>query len=143
MQTDDYVLVLAEMAHDARIIRINDTEHMPDMQKWMGDSIGRWEGDTLIVETLGFNPQQSFRGASENLVVTERFSRVSETSILYSFTVEDPTVFSAPWTGELMFIARPSTEGMYEYACHEGNYALAGILAGARRQEAEAKKQGK
>lgn len=139
VQTDDYVMILAEMAHDARIIRLSNSEPMTDMNKWMGDSIGRWEGDSLIVETRGFNPQQSFRGASANLTVTERFSRVSESEILYSFTVEDPTVFSQAFTGELMFNSRPSQEPMYEYACHEGNYALAGILAGAReleRQEA-------
>ena len=135
VQTDDYVLILAEMAHDARIIRIDDDHHLAGMKKWMGDSIGHWDGDTLIVETLGFNSQQSFRGASENLKVTERFSRVSESGILYSFTVEDPTVFSQAFTGELMFNARPDHESMYEYACHEGNYALAGILAGARQLE--------
>lgn len=134
IQTDDYVVILAEMVHDARIIRIDD-EPMPNMQKWLGDSVGHWEGDTLVVETLGFHPQQSFRGASANLKVTEEFSRVSDSQILYRFTLDDDTVFSAPWTGELMFNARPSDEVMYEYACHEGNYALPGILAGARRLE--------
>lgn len=137
VQTDDYVLILAEMAHDARIIRLNDSEHLLHMDKWMGDSIGHWEADTLVVETRGFNSQQSFRGASANLKVTERFSRVSELEMLYSFTVEDPSVFSQPFTGELMFNARPAQESMYEYACHEGNYALAGILAGARRLESQ------
>ena len=88
-----------------------------------------------MVETRGFNSQQNFRGASENLKITERFSRVSDSEILYSFTVEDATVFSQPFTGELMFNARPTQVSMYEYACHEGNYALAGILAGARRLE--------
>ncbi|MEX2130204.1 MAG: hypothetical protein WD772_01855 [Pseudohongiellaceae bacterium] len=134
IQTDDYVVILAEMVHDARIIRIDD-EPMTNMKKWMGDSTGRWEGDTLIVETLGFHPQQSFRGSSENLKVIEEFTRVSDSEILYRFTLEDDTVFNAPWTGELMFNARPSDEVMYEYACHEGNYALPGILAGARRLE--------
>lgn len=138
VQTDDYVMILAEMAHDARIIRLDNSEHMTGMNKWMGDSVGRWEGDTLVVETRGFNPQQSFRGASENLTVTERFSRVSASEILYRFTVEDPTVFSQAFTGEMMFNARPSRESMYEYACHEGNYALAGILAGARELERQA-----
>jgi len=136
VQTDSYVMILAEMAHDARIIRLDDDAHI-DMGKWMGDSIGHWEEDTLVVETKGFNRQQNFRGSSENMLVTERFSRVSSGEILYSFTVEDPTVFSQPFTGELMFNARPSQESMYEYACHEGNYALAGILAGARRLEQE------
>lgn len=134
VQTEDYVVILAEMAHDARIIRLND-ELMPDMSKWMGDSVGRWEGDTLVVETAGFHPQQSFRGASEHMTVTERFTRVSDSEVLYRFTVTDPTVFTSAWTGELMFNARPADEPIYEYACHEGNYALPGILAGARRLE--------
>ncbi len=138
VQTDDYVMILAEMAHDARIIRINDDQHLPEMNKWMGDSVGHWEEDTLVVVTQGFNPQQSFRGASANLKVTERFSRYSDSQILYRFTVEDPTVFSQTFTGELMMNARPSHESMYEYACHEGNYALPGILAGARRLEQQA-----
>jgi len=103
----------------------------------MGDSIGHWDGDTLVVETRGFNSQQSFRGASENMTVTERFSRVDADQILYSFTVEDPTVFAQPFTGELMFSARPANEPIYEYACHEGNYALPGILAGARQLEVQ------
>lgn len=141
VQTEDYVMILAEMAHDARIIRLNDDEHLLDMAKWMGDSIGHWDGDTLIVETRGFNSQQSFRGASENLKVTERFSRVSDSEILYSFTVDDASVFTQPFTGELMFNARPTQESMYEYACHEGNYALAGILAGARRLESQQAEQ--
>lgn len=136
IQTDDYVVIVAEMVHDARIIRLGDTEHM-DLEKWMGDSVGYWEGDTLVVRTEGFHPQQTFRGASANLVVTERFSRVSDSGILYSFTLEDDTVFSAPFTGELMFNARPESEPMYEYACHEGNYALPGILAGARQLEVQ------
>lgn len=140
VQTDGYVMILAEMAHDARIIRLND-EPMTDMKKWMGDSVGRWEDDTLIVETVGFHPQQNFRGSSANLKVTERFSRVSASEILYNFTVEDPTVFSQPFTGELMFNARPTHESMYEYACHEGNYALGGILAGARELERQAAAQ--
>ncbi len=135
VQTDDYVMILAEMAHDARIIRLQDTDLMLDMKKWMGDSIGHWEGDTLVVETQGFHPQQNFRGSSNDMKVTERFSRTADSQILYSFTVEDPEVFSAPFTGELMFNARPAQESMYEYACHEGNYALPGILAGARRLE--------
>ena len=138
VQTPDYIVILNEMVHDARIIRLGESEsHRPEMQKWMGDSVGHWEGDTLVVETRGFNPQQSFRGASANMTVTERFTRVGEDSIHYRFTVEDPTVFSEPFTGELMFNARPASEPIYEYACHEGNYALAGILAGARQLEVQ------
>lgn len=135
IQTDDYVVILAEMVHDARIVRLDGSDPELSMQKWMGDSTGYWEGDTLVVETAGFHPQQSFRGASQNLRVTERFTRVSDAEILYRFTLEDDTVFSQPWTGELVFNARPSDEVIYEYACHEGNYALPGILAGARQLE--------
>ncbi len=135
IQTEDSVVILAEMVHDARIVRLGGQEPMSDMKKWMGDSVGYWDGDTLVVETLGFHPQQSFRGASENLKITERFTRVSASEIIYSFTLDDETVFSKPWTGELVFNARPADETMYEYACHEGNYALAGILAGARQLE--------
>ena len=137
VQTEDYVMILAEMIHDARIIRIDD-EPMPHMQKWMGDSVAHWEDDTLVVTTTGYHPQHTVFGASENLTVTERFERVSSSEIVYTFTVEDPTVFSQPWTGELMFNAKSADEPMYEYACHEGNYALPGVLAGARRAEAEA-----
>jgi hypothetical protein len=141
IQTDDYVVILAEMVHDARIVRLNGRELMSDMDKWMGDSVGYWDGDTLVVETLGFHPQQSFRGASQNLKITERFARLSDAEILYTFTLEDETVFSQPWTGELIFNARPADEVMYEYACHEGNYALPGILAGARQLEVMAEVQ--
>lgn len=141
VQTDDYFMILAEMAHDARIIRLDSESSLHDMNKWMGDSIGRWDEDTLVVETSGFNPQQNFRGSSENLKVIERFSRVSESQILYSFTVEDDSVFSQPFTGELVFNSRPAQESMYEYACHEGNYALPGILAGARELERQAEEE--
>lgn len=135
VQTEDYLMILAEMAHDARIIRIGDSDHQEYLQKWMGDSVGYWQEDTLVVTTKGFNAQQNFRGSSSNLVVTEYFSRNDQDSILYRFTVEDPDTFTEPFTGELLFNTRPTQESMYEYACHEGNYALAGILAGARRLE--------
>jgi len=141
VQNDDYVMILAEMAHDARIIRLKDSEHRLDMQKWMGDSVGYWQEDTLVVETKGFNSQQNFAGSSSDLEVTERFTRVSDESILYQFTVVDPSTFSQPFSGELLFSSRPTQESMYEYACHEGNYALAGILAGARRLEQQQAQQ--
>lgn len=139
-QSPGYVVILAEMVHDARIIPIRD-DHDPRaeiMDKWMGDSIGHWEGDTLVVTTRHFNPQQNFRGASENLTVVERFRRDNEHKIIYSFTVEDPTVFESSFTGELALTS--FDEPIYEYACHEGNYALAGTLAGARLAEEEARK---
>ncbi len=101
----------------------------------MGDSWGRWEGDTLVVETTNFNSLQTFRGIppTEHLKVTERVTRVDEETILYEFTVDDPTTYSEPWGGEFPF--KPLNDRLYEYACHEGNYALSNILSGARYQE--------
>jgi hypothetical protein len=121
------------MVHDARIVRIGGTHLPKHIRPWMGDSIGGWEGDTLVVETTNFPPQQQFRGASANLKVTERFRRADATTINYRFTVEDPTTFTSPWTGEIPF--RAMDELIYEYACHEGNYALANVLSGARNAE--------
>ncbi len=138
VQSPGYVVILVEMVHDARIIRLADehTDIAEAHMKWMGDSIGRWEGDTLVVETRHFNPQQNFRGASENLVVTEYFTRVGQNKIIYRFTVDDPTTFTSSWTGELPLSG--ATDQIFEYACHEGNYALPGTLAGARMAEQEA-----
>ncbi len=133
VQTPDHVMILMEMVHDARIVRIGGTHVPKHIRPWMGDSIGRWEGDTLVVETTNFPLQQPFRGAAENLKVTERFRRVDATTINYRFTVEDPTTFTAPWTAEIPF--RAMDELIYEYACHEGNYALANVLSGARNEE--------
>jgi hypothetical protein len=133
VQSPGYVMILVEMVHDARIIRIDDEHHPASMQKWMGDSIGRWEGDTLVVETTNFRPEQSFRGSTPTMVVTERFRRIAHDRILYRFTVEDPRAFSSEFSGELAF--GKVDANIYEYACHEGNYALPGILAGAREAE--------
>jgi len=140
LQTQGYVVLMAEMVHDARIIRIGGKFQDPPMNPWLGDSIGYYEEDTLVVQTTNFHPQQSLRSsldhrfyASSEMKVTERFTRVAEDVILYQFTVEDPENYSQPWSGELPM--NLSDENMYEYACHEGNYALSGILAGARRAE--------
>jgi hypothetical protein len=136
VQAPGVVMILVEMVHDARIIRIGG-KHLPNtVKKWMGDSIGHWEGDTLVVETVNFRPEQSFRGTSENAVITERFTRVARDQILYSFTVDDPDAFSAKFTGENIFSGVNAS--VYEYACHEGNYALPAILAGARAEEKKA-----
>ena len=142
VQTPDYVMILAEMNHDARIIRMRDSEHS-EIQKWLGDSIGYYDGDTLVVETTNFHDQEGFRGALRHFLyltpqakITERFTRLDEQTLLYRFTVDDPAVYSRPWTGELPMNA--VDDRIYEYACHEGNYALPGILAGARKQELEA-----
>jgi hypothetical protein len=141
VQTRDQVMILVEMVHDVRVIRIGGERLPKHIRPWMGDSIGRWEGDTLVVETTNFHPMQQFRGASENLKVTERFTRVGPDTINYKFTIEDPTTFASPWSGELPF--NRTDELIYEYACHEGNYALANVLSGERnreKREAERKK---
>jgi hypothetical protein len=133
VQTADHVMILMEMVHDARIVRIGGTHLPKHIRPWMGDSIGRWEGDTLVVDTTNFPPQQNFRGSSENLHVVERFRRADAGTINYRFTVDDPTTFTAPFTGEIPF--RTIDELIYEYACHEGNYALSNVLSGARNEE--------
>jgi hypothetical protein len=134
VQTRDAVLIDVEMVHDARIVRLNTKAHLPaSVRPWMGDSIGWWEGDTLVVETTNFHPEQSFRGSSANLKVTERFTPVAANRLHYAFWVEDPTVFSQPWGGEYEF--SKTKDQVYEYACHEGNYGLVGILEGARAED--------
>jgi len=133
MQSADEVAIEVEMVHDVRHIRLSG-EHKPASVKlWMGDSIGHWEGDTLVVETTNFRPDQAFRGATTALKVTERFTRVSPQQIVYQFTAEDPATFVQPIKGEVSLNA--TKDAIYEYACHEGNYALPGILAGAREDE--------
>jgi hypothetical protein len=135
VQTKDYVMILTEMVHDARIIRMN-SEHLPKtIRKWMGDSIGRWEGDTLVVETTNFTDKTRYRGASEDMKVIERFTRVAPNALLYQFTIDDPQTWARPWTGEYTWPA--IDKPIYEYACHESNYALENILRGARRREAD------
>ena len=135
VQSPGYVMILVEMVHDARIIRIQDQHAPRDIRKWMGDSVGHWEGETLVVETRNFRPEQSFRGSSESATVTERFTRVAGDKIIYRFTVDDPATFTTAFTGELPFASVDAN--IYEYACHEGNYALPGILSGAREAEKE------
>jgi hypothetical protein len=133
VQSADTVNILVEMVHDVRTIRIGGAHLPTHVRKWMGDSVGRWEGDTLVVETRNFRPDQSVQGSSENMVVTERFTRVADDKIVYQFNVNDPTAFTAPFTGELAFTSVDAN--IYEYACHEGNYALPGILGAERELE--------
>src|SRR6516225_2996208 len=135
VQTQDQIMILTEMVHDARIVRMN-AQHLPKtIRRWMGDSVGHWEGDTLVIDTTNFTDKTRFRGSTENLHVVERLTRVDDKTLLYRFTVEDPDTWDRPWTGEYTW---PATDKpIYEYACHEGNYALASVLRGARRQEAE------
>jgi hypothetical protein len=135
VQTPDHVMVLTEMVHDARVVRMNAQHAPPTVRKWLGDSIGRWDGDTLVVETTNFSDKTRFRGSSMNLKVTERFTRIDARTLRYQFTVEDPSTWTRPWTAEY---AWPATgDLMYEYACQEGNYALGDILRGARLKETE------
>lgn len=137
VQTDDYVVIVAEMMHDARIIRLDSAHEPSAVHKWMGDSVGRWDGDTLVVSTRHMHPQQSHYNSGPGLLVTEHFRMVSPGEIVYRFTMDDPIAYTSTWTAEMVLYARPPEERIYEYACHEGNYALPGILAGARRLEQE------
>jgi hypothetical protein len=137
VQTPQAVLIVVEMVHDQRIIRLNTRRHLPSqVRPWFGDSVGWYEGGTLVVETTNLPKTQAYFGSWEHLKVTERFTRVAKDRLLYQFTVEDPSVWEAPWGGEYEFgtIRGP----IYEYACHEGNYAAPGILAGSREAERRA-----
>jgi len=126
VQSADSILIEVEMVHDARIVHMNAKHVDPKLRTWFGDSIGHWEGDTLVVETTNFDDHTHYRGSTENLKVTERFRRVSERSIEYRATMEDPSTWAKPWSIELAFNSVPGP--LYEYACHEGNYAILGIL---------------
>ncbi|HEY2358541.1 MAG TPA: hypothetical protein VGH86_13905 [Phenylobacterium sp.] len=133
VQSKDEVAIDVEMVHDVRHIRLTD-KHLPsNIKLWMGDSIGHWEGDTLVVETTNMRPEQGLRGGSPNQKVIERFTRIGPNKLSYKFTVQDPDIYAEPFSGE---VAMNTTKGqVYEYACHEGNYALTGMLAGARAEE--------
>jgi len=134
VQTPGYVLLFTEMIHDARLVPMDGRPHSsPNLRSWMGDSRGRWEGDTLVIDTTNFTDRTNFRGSGANLHLTERFTRVDADTIDYRFTVEDPTTWTRPWTVAYPIIR---TDGpIYEFACHEGNYGLRDILTGARYEE--------
>ena len=135
VQTEDTVVILVEMVHDARVVRMNAEHDPPEIKKWLGDSIGWWEGDTLVVETTNFVDRPAFRQGTGNMTVTERFRLESADQLVYTFTVEDATVWTAPFTGEYAWPRSPNK--VFEYACHEANYALEGIMKGARLLEAD------
>ena len=143
-QTATHVVMLMEMAHDARIIPLEGGAHIDsDIRQWLGDSRGHWEGDTLVVETRNYSPKSYFMGAADNLEITERFTRVAPDVIQYEVTVNDPSTWTAPWTA--MIPLRQSEDAVFEYACHEGNLGIEGILSGARaleKAEAAAQNQG-
>jgi hypothetical protein len=139
VQTREAVVIVSEIDNDARVIRLGAPHVPPSLRRrWNGDSVGHWENDTLVVETVGFRPEEAYRAPvfyiGPEAKVTERFTRVSPTEIRYVFTVDDPATYTKVWSGAMPF--HPSRERTYEYACHEGNYSLAGVLEGARYQEA-------
>jgi hypothetical protein len=136
VQTPDHVMILYEMVHDTRIIPFTSQHAAPHVKKWLGDSIARWEGDTLVIDTTNFTNKTRFRGSSEKLHVIERLTRIDADTILYKFTVEDPQTWTRPWTGEYPWLA--TSDPLYEYSCHEHNYAFGDILRGARLLEREA-----
>lgn len=134
VQTRDFVGIDVEMIHDMRIIPLSGRSHISiSIRLWMGDSVGHWDGDTLVVDTTNFTDKTHFRGSDQNLHLIERFRLMNAKTIHYRFTVDDPTAFLKPWTGEIIMSRAPGP--LYEYACHEGNYSLADMLRGARAEE--------
>ena len=139
VQTEDYVMILVEMVHDARVIPVNGDHRPKAIEQWMGDSIAWWDGDTLVVETVNLHPQQKARmmaSLSDQGRIIEKFTRYSDQQIFYEFEVIDPVFYTESWGGEISFNSTDTK--LYEYACHEGNYGLQGILGGYRRQEMDA-----
>jgi len=134
VQIPGYFVILNEMVHDARIIPLDGRPHLNgSIRQWFGDSRGHWEGDTLVVDSINFTDKSRTRGSDEKMHLTERFTRTAADTLLYQFTVDDPTSFTRPWSGEIP--SWKSEDKIYEYACHEGNYGMEGILAGARADE--------
>jgi len=134
VQTADYVVIYSEMMHDARIIPLDGRPHLPsNVRQWFGDPRGRWEGDTLVVETANFTDKTNFRGAGENMRLTERFTRTDADTLLYQFTVDDSKSFERRWSGKIPMKRAPGP--IYEYACHEGNYSLVNTLTISRTEE--------
>ena len=133
-QTPNSVALLIEMVHDVRVVPLDGRPHLPaSMRQWKGDSRGRWEGDTLVVETRNFTEATSFRGSGPNMHLIERFTRLSPGRLLYEFTIDDPESFTKPWTVAVPM--KKTDQPIYEYACHEGNYSMMNMLAGARALE--------
>jgi hypothetical protein len=137
VQGPGYVTIVVEMIHDARIIPLDGRPHLPqNVRLWLGDSRGHWEGNTLVVETTNFTDKTPFQGSGKDMRLVERFTRTAPDTILYQFTVNDPATFAKPWTAEIPM--RQAAGPLIEYACHEGNYAMTGILSGARADEKKA-----
>jgi hypothetical protein len=138
VQNKDYLAITVEMIHDVRIIPLNGSPHLASgVGQWMGDSRGHWDGNTLVVETTNFSDKTAFRGSSDKLKIVERFTRTDANTLLYQFTIDDPTTWAKPWSAELPM--KKAIGAIFEYACHEGNYGLANSLAGARVAEKASK----
>jgi len=134
VQSPGYVAIQKEMIHETRVIPTTDRSR-PNLKQWLGSSRGHWEGDTLVIEVKDFNGQATYRGAGENLTLTERYRRVGPERLEYTFTVDDPTIWTSPWTGMFHFDKDDSQYELVEYACHEGNYGMTNILSAARAKE--------
>jgi hypothetical protein len=138
VQAPGYVVIFSEMMHDARIVPLDSRPHLPgNVRQWFGDSRGRWEGKTLVVETTNFTDKTNFRGSGEGMRLIERFTRLDPDTLLYQFTVDDPRSFVKPWSGEIPMKKAPGP--IFEYACHEGNYSLVNTLNAARTEEKESR----
>ena len=134
VQIPGYVMILVEMIHDVRIIPLDGRSHLHQkVRQWTGSYRGHWEGETLVVETTNFTDKTAFQGSSENMRLIERFTRVADDTIRYQFTVEDPSTWTRPWSAEVPW--KKTVGPLFEHACHEGNYGLSNILAGARAEE--------
>ena len=140
VQGPGYVTILQEMMYEARMIPLDARPHAPSaIRSYMGDSRGHWDGDTLVIDTTNFVGKDHFHGADENMHLTERLTRVDANTILYRFTVDDPTAYTKPWSGEIPMVK--TDEAIFDFECHEGNYSLPGILAGAREAERKAEEK--
>jgi hypothetical protein len=138
VQTEDYVLLLKEMVHEVRIIPLDGRPHLHEnVRQWLGSSRGRWDGDTLVIETTNFTDKSYYQGSTENMHLTERFTRVADDVLMYEFTVEDPVGLTRPWTAQIPTV---KLDGLiYEFACHETNRGMMGLLSGARAEEEAAR----
>ena len=139
-QTDDHVVILNEMVHDARVVPLDGSPHLPDhVRQWKGDSRGRWEGNTLVVETRNFTAKTSFRGSGRDLRLVERFTRLDADRLLYEYTVDDAASFARPWS--VRVVMQRSDSPLFEYACHEGNYGMENLLVSARARDRQRAQQ--
>ena len=139
-QTDDHVVILNEMVHDARVVPLDGSPHLPDhVRQWKGDSRGRWEGNTLVVETRNFTAKTSFRGSGPDLRLVERLTRLDADRLLYEYTVDDAASFARPWSARV--VMQRSDSPLFEYACHEGNYGMENLLVSARARDRQRAQQ--